>query len=397
METCDNTLLKVDTSREVIAKQKKEIFRLMNIIHNLPGNIYWKDKEGIYLGHNAFSLEQMAAVGLKCQSIVGKTDYDLFPITIADQYRCNDLKVIETGVESVTEETVTLVTGEVLTQLSYKRPLYNENNEIVGIIGNTIDITYLKKIEAELIAARNKAEKANDEKNEIIKHMEHDIRTPFSGIWVLADLLSSKEVDHEKKNILKCIAKSAKELLDYFNNILEFIKINAQIVPIVEKKFNLKKLIEQVVDIEMVASKSKKIELLFECSNKIPEVIISDPARIQRLLLNLTSNAIKFTENGYVKLSTKFIKQIDQKHLIMCLIVEDTGLGLSAEEQTFIYEKFKHTQYNGVGLGLPLVKLIIRELEGELDVKSEKRQGTKFICTLKVRIPLSVSEDYLNE
>lgn len=164
---------------------------------------------------------------------------------------------------------------------------------------------------------------------------------------------------------------------------------------------------EQVISMEAVASKSKNIKLLAEHSKDIPEIIIGDPQRIQRILLNLTSNAIKFTDKGYVKLTTRLIEKIDPKNLVICLSVEDTGSGISTEKQTFIYEKFSNfmpqqQEYRrrkgiGTGLGLPLVKLLIKELEGELDLKSEEGKGSKFICTLKVRVPLVNTSDYLDE
>ena len=401
------TLISADQKQlAALLEYKKETFRLKNIINNLPGSIYWKDKQGIYLGHNYSSAEKMRAVGLEYQSIIGKTDYELFPREIADQYRLHDLKVIESGIESVIEESVTLPTGEVLTQLSYKRPLRNERNEIVGIVGNTVDITYLKKVESELREAKEKAEKANQAKHEIIKHMEHDIRTPFNGIWILAGLLEAQETDEEKKGSLQCIAKSAKELLDYCNNILDFIKTDTHLIPVLEKKFNLRELMEQVVSIEVVASKSKNLKLLMDYSNDLPEIILGDPHRIQRILLNLTSNAIKFTDKGYVKLTAKLIEKVDNKNLIICLAVEDTGSGIPAEKQAFIYERFSNfipqQEYRrqkgiGTGLGLPLVKILIKELEGELDLKSEEGKGSKFICTLRVGVPLTNNPDYLNE
>ena len=377
----------------VIAEQRKIIHRLKTVINELPGAIYWKDQKGVYLGLNSFSTETMKTVNLS-QSIIGKTDYDLFSKTVADHYRQHDLIVMQTGQLSTYEEKLTLDNGQIVFQLSYKRPLRDEQGAIVGIIGNTVDITALKKVESELREAKDKVEALSHAKDEMIKHMEHDIRTPFNGIWVLANLLEEQETDPEKKASLQCISQSAKGLLDYCNRLLEFIKTESLILPVIEKKFDLKNLVENIIVIEGVAAKSKNLNLTLEYLEDTPKIVMGDPDRLQRILLNLISNAIKFTEKGYVKIRVRQAKKVNPKKYIFYFFIEDSGIGMSAEKQNYVYERFANVPfgsmlgYQGYGLGLPLVKSLIKELGGELDLKSEVDQGTQFICTLPFGIPL---------
>jgi two-component system aerobic respiration control sensor histidine kinase ArcB len=228
---------------EKLKEQQSEIHRLKSIIDELPGSIYWKNKTGVYLGQNAFAKERMKNTHLYQGSITGKTDHDIFSEEEANSYRLNDLEVMAKGVTSSKEEIVKLPSGETLTQLSIKRPLRDEEGNIVGVIGNTVDITYSKKIEKELREAKEKAERANQFKTEIIRHMEHDIRTPFGGIWILSKMLMEQEEDAHKKECLSDISAAAKELLDYCNSMLTFIKTENISSPILNEHFDLKDLI----------------------------------------------------------------------------------------------------------------------------------------------------------
>jgi two-component system aerobic respiration control sensor histidine kinase ArcB len=155
-----NSQLIIDELRETIKQQDIELVRLRAVIDNLPGSIYWKDVHGTYLGRNAYAAEKMQAIRLEdCvlkDAVVGKTDYDFFSKEVADQYRKHDLEVMQSGKEISTEEIVTLPNGKKLVQLSRKKPLYNNAN-LIGIVGNTVCITYFKEIESELVLAKQKA------------------------------------------------------------------------------------------------------------------------------------------------------------------------------------------------------------------------------------------------
>lgn len=381
--------------KHTIKQLESEVYLLKNIIENLPGSIYWKNKDGVYLGRNATSGESMRRMNFpwRLEDIIGKTDHDLFDKAMADNFRQHDLQVMESGKETSQEEVAYLANDEKIIQLSTKCPLYDEKGIIVGIVGNTVDISHLKQIEAELREAKEQAEQANIIKTEFIRNMEHDIRTPFSGVWGLANQLHQHETEPFKKEILADITNCAKELLDYCNGILDFSKIESGTLSFLEKKFNIKELINSIILIESPPAKLKKLQLTLEYDPNIPSILIGDQYRLQRILINLVSNAIKFTHQGHVNLIAKLIKQLD-KQVIIRFIVKDTGIGIPQEKQDFIFEKFTRLNpsnkgiYKGIGLGLRIVKQFMDEIGGEIDLKSEYSKGSSFICTLPFRLPL---------
>ena len=168
-------------------------FQLRNLVDGLPGDLYWKNSDGLWTGMNercAQSLCRMGFIKEPSQSaVIGKTDYEIFDSKTADIYRQNDLDVMEKQIELSIEENTTLLSGEKVTLLSTKSPLWDKDGKVVGIVGNTVDISFLKKIEAELKIAKEKAEAASQAKTEFIANMSHDIRTPLSGVVGMSKLL----------------------------------------------------------------------------------------------------------------------------------------------------------------------------------------------------------------
>jgi two-component system aerobic respiration control sensor histidine kinase ArcB len=364
---------------------------LVNIINCTPGSLYWKDRNGHYLGCNQFMVDTS---GLKTvNDIVGKTDFDLWP-NYAPKLSENDQYVMQTGKTLMTEEAVRIPNGKLMYFAGVKMPLRDESNNITGVIGNSLDITALKLAEQELRIAKIEAEKSNQLKTEFIRNMEHDIRTPFSGIYAMTKILQEQEADKEKKYLLGTITDCAKQLLDYCNGILDFSKLESGNLPLLSKKFNLRQLINDVATMERLSAEAKNLSFITEYPDDISEFFISDAFRIQRILINLVSNAVKFTEKGYIKISVKIAKTIDAKHVIAKIYVEDTGIGIPQDKHTAIYEKFNRLNpsnqgfYKGCGLGLTIVKQLIEELNGEIELYSEPNKGSKFICLLPLKLPL---------
>lgn len=378
----------------IISNQNKEIQILNQVIQNLPGSIYWKDTNGVYLGLNKFSAEKMCAFGFLEQEIIGKTDYDVFEKNIAAHYRKHDLEVMITGKPVVCEEVLNLTSGQKMVQLSSKKPLYDQNNKLIGIVANTVDVTHLKIIEEDLRQAKESAELANQIKTEFMRDMEHDIRTPFSGIYNISQYLLENESVATKKELLGHLVNASRELLDYFNTVLDFSRIESGRLNLVERKgCDLRKVISSVMNIEKPAAKFKNLALSYEIADNCPKIVLSDQYRLQRILINLVSNAIKFTESGFVRLTIKLSAHDDTRAFIS-FIVEDSGLGISLEQQDIICEKknihgvdkqILNTKFNG--LGLKAVKHFVTELEGTFELCSALGKGTTFICTIPFQCP----------
>ncbi len=352
--------------------------QLKDLLDPITVHYWWKDKNGKYLGCNKNVINLL---GLKSQDeIIGKTDYEMIWHKAADTLTYHDQLVMDSEKTHTREEKVTIEDGKVLTFLVSKAPYRDKNGEIIGTIGASLDITMLKQ--------------ADQVKTEFIKNMEHDIRTPFNGIWGIANILWEQETDSVKKEYLGDITHCAKELLDYCNTILDFSKVESDSFPVIEKKFNLRKLIESVLKIETPAAKNKNLTLTHNLSENLPPVIIGDYYRLCRVIINLLGNAIKFTKKGFVSLTVSMIKQTNKVALIR-FIIEDTGEGIPSEAQHYIFEKFSRLSpsnkglYKGSGLGLKIVKQFIQEMDGEIDLNSSVGNGAKFICTIPFTIPLT--------
>ncbi len=371
-----------------------------SIINCMPGNVYWLDKSGIALGCNANvltmfglrSLEEFKGLSFEDMGRIGQWTKQ------AEQSFKNDsLEVVKTGHAklNIEEPPIPHNDGRLIHFLTSRVPLYDQTGNISGIVGISIDITDLKNAQASLKEAKEQAETANQLKTEFIRNMEHDIRTPFAGIWSLAHMLCEQEDDPGKQGLLRVIANSAKTLLDYCNSILDFSKLEAGNSPLLEKKFNLPQLVDEATSIELPAIKAKQLQFQLEYDSTLPKVLIGDPYRLKRILINLLSNAIKFTNEGYIKLRVKLLKNITpRRSVIIRLIIEDSGIGMEKEKQNLIYEKFvrltssNQGMYRGLGLGLKVVKQFMDEMGGDIELDSVVNRGTMFMCTLPFKLPL---------
>lgn len=378
-----------------MSKERNDLeSRLQCVIDSIAGNHWWKDKDGVYRGYNKSLLETLGLQSM--DQVIGKKDSELPWKSQADDLVKNDNIVMINGKMVQFEEDILTANGEEKVFMVTKVPLRSARGEIIGTIGSSFDITEKKRYESELRIAKEKAELANELKTEFILNMEHDIRTPFSGIWGLANYLWEKENDPEKKEFLGDITHSAKELLGYCNGILDFSKIESEGVPILNKKFDLFSLIDSIVLTEMPAAKHRGLDLSVEIDDEVPFVVMGDDYRLRRVLINLLSNAIKFTSKGSVKLLVSVVEFSQESKLtVLRLTVKDTGMGIPDDKIRYIYEKFSRLSrsnkglFKGLGLGLTIVRQFIYEMEGEIEVNSVLGEGTTVTCTLPFGLPLA--------
>jgi two-component system aerobic respiration control sensor histidine kinase ArcB len=302
-----------------------------------------------------------------------------------------NLEVMNSDNKLITEETAVTSQG-IGVFLSQKVPLHNSNNEVVGLLGISFDITERKRTEEALKVAKEKAEVANQVKTEFIRNMEHDIRTPISGIFGVANYLKSHQSNPKHQELLSDIESASSELLDYLNNILEFSQITQDVLPIVWKDLYLKEIIESILRMEVPALKHKNLELETIYSPNLPDVLIGDTFRVYRIILNLVSNAIKFTDAGKIVIEAKIISQ-ENNNVTLQVSVSDTGIGIPENQQQMIYDKLTRCcpankgTYKGSGVGLWVVKQFITELNGSVELESTVGKGSVFTITLPLQIP----------
>lgn len=357
-----------------------------------PSSVYWKDLKGVYLGCNLSMLE---IVGLSSiQEVVGKTDYDLPWKESAGVIQEHDQKVIESKRLQSFEEFGALSDGNVITMICNKMPLLDKSGEVIGIIGSSIDISRLKRTELDLKNAKEAAEAASQAKTEFLENMRHDIRTPLSGIVGCARIIQSEANNPEKvSEYAKDLIQSSEALLNFLNRILEGIKVASGEMPLLKKKFDFKKNIQDIIDLNKSLAAKKNLSLTVKIDEKIPPYLIGDPIRLQRILLELVTNALRFTQQGHIEVEAKLQKHEAQQDVIE-IQVSDTGVGITKDKQAEIFTRFTRLSpshqgiYTGLGLGLSIVKQFVDDLGGEVYVKSKLHQGSTFTCLIPFQIPL---------
>ncbi len=299
-------------------------------------------------------------------------------------------------------------------------PIYNKGI-CCGVTGVAVDITREKMYEAELIIAKKAAEAANQAKSEFIANMSHDIRTPLTGIigmtqemFNVADdirpMLEKEAVPEDKyftllKHIVDTVQEDSQlligatdELLELCNEILETMRLESGHSPEEAESFSLEALVKRNISLLQPAASHKKLTLSYEMNPQIPTYFSGLRNYLDRTLLNLISNALKFTDTGFVKVKVTLLEDSHSTHcsgerLSLQIVVEDSGMGIPKDKFETIFEHFSRLtpsyegMYKGAGLGLYTVKRYIEAMNATIEVDSEVGKGTRFIITL----PLIVS------
>lgn len=373
---------------KIIKAQSETIFQLKSILDNFPSDVYWKDRDGVWLGLNTHCLESLTRMGIiktpSEQEVIGKTDYDLFSTATAEGYRANDLNVIENKKEIIVEEKVHLPDEQVIFLHSTKKPLYDEQRKIIGIIGNTIDITQMKFVEQALQKAKELAEAANQAKTEFIANMSHDIRTPLTGVIGLSEILEKTLQNAQDREKAHMLHDSGEELLHMLNEILEDIRVeNPGETGVKAECFDIYQCINDLIRLESPAAILKQLELKVDIAIDVPHFIKSDRSKIHRILLNLMGNAIKFTQSGSITLQIECLER-DEKQVHLKFSVSDTGIGIPESVQSQVFNRFfkVNPSYksisNGFGLGLHIAQSYVELLGGQITLMSKEGVGSTF-------------------
>jgi CheY-like chemotaxis protein/nitrogen-specific signal transduction histidine kinase len=269
--------------------------------------------------------------------------------------------------------------------------MFMEGKQVKGFQTVARDITERKKVEEELIHAKQEAERSMLAKEQFLSVMSHEIRTPLNAVIGLTHLLLQEDPLPEQIEQLNAIKFSADNLMFIINDILDFSKIESGKVFFENIDFELHNIFKGIYQSLNFKAAEKNIRLQFLIDDNIPARLAGDPVRLNQILLNLVSNAVKFTDKGYVKVSSRICSKTKEK-LIMEFKITDTGIGILEEKIDTIFESFTQAssettrKFGGTGLGLTITKRLVELQGGKISVRSKLGMGSEFTFTLPFNV-----------
>ncbi|MBU1776646.1 MAG: PAS domain S-box protein, partial [Gammaproteobacteria bacterium] len=373
-------------------KIERQVTLMQALIDTIPNPIFYKGADTRFFGCNK-AYEQV--FGIRREHFIGKRVLDLEYLPKQDRlaYQAEDEEVIASIGSRSRELPMVFADGMTHDTLYSVTGFANRDGTPGGLVGLIVDITPLKNAEREAQQAQAVAEAATQAKAEFLANMSHEIRTPMNAILGMMYLALKTDLSPNQRNYLSKAQGAATALLGIINDILDFSKVEAGKLEIEQIEFSLDAVLEQLKDTIGMQAEQKGIEFLIRHDVNIPYRLIGDPLRLGQVLLNLCSNAVKFTDAGEVELAFQNLEAGDDE-LTLQVSVRDTGIGMSEEVQSLLFNKFTQAdqsttrRFGGTGLGLAICKHLVGLMGGRIWVEdSQPGRGTTMCCTLKLGIP----------
>ncbi|PMX19596.1 MULTISPECIES: transporter substrate-binding domain-containing protein [unclassified Pseudomonas] len=383
--------------RQMAERALNDQFEFMRaLVNETPHPIYVRDRNGLLQTCNDSYLQVFDA---KREDVIGKSVVQIGTAleTEAAQYHADYLRVVAQGDPMILDRPLH-IRGKKLTIYHWILPYRDSTGEVQGIIGGWIDISERRQLFDELRAAKEQADEANRAKSTFLATMSHEIRTPMNAVIGMLELtLKRADQGHLDRPAIEVAYNSAKDLLELIGDILDIARIESGRLSLAPERVNLKEVIESVVRVFDGLARQKTLSLLLEFKPELEDTdVLIDPLRFKQVLSNLVSNAIKFTERGQVKIkvdvqATEMPQQVELK-----LVVEDTGIGISRDDQLRLFEPFAqadnsgHLARSGAGLGLVICRSLCSMMGGQLSLSSVPMVGTQVHVSLKMNRLLPV-------
>lgn len=376
----DQTLVQAREAAEQALHSLEESGHFIQVItDNIPVLIsYWDQELRCRFSNHSY------------QEWYGRSSEQMKGISIHDllndaQYRRDEMYILGglRGQRQEFERTLTKPTGEVCHTLVQYIPDIREDGSVMGFFSTIFDVTGIKQAEM-------RAEAANRAKSAFLANMSHEIRTPMNGIIGMSCMALTEDLPPKQRSYVEAIRQSAQRLLNILNEILDFSKIEAGCLTVEDVAFDLGQLVTDMVTVVAEKLAAKSLLISVDLDPSIPRRLRSDPLRIGQIFLNFLDNAVKFTEQGGLSVRV-FPISTEEKELVLRFDVQDTGIGLTPEQQQQVFEAFQQAeastsrQYGGTGLGLAITKQLADLMGGEVGVTSAPGAGSTFWFTVRVR------------
>ena len=345
-------------------------------------------------------------IGMSREKLIGTDFFDYF----TEPQKAREVYQEVFAKESVADSPLTLRHTEgKLTDVLFNGSIYKDNTgKVIGVVIVARDITDQKRIATELVEAKVSAELATEiaeeakgkaeeatrmaevavqAKQQFLSNMSHEIRTPMNAIIGFTKVLLKTELEENQKKYLSAIKVSGEALTVLINDILDLAKVDAGKMTFEQIPFKMEASISAMLHLFETKIQEKNLELIKIYDQNIPEVLLGDPVRLHQIILNLVSNAVKFTTKGNITVSIKVLNE-DEQHVTLEFAITDTGIGITQEKIETVFEVFQQASsgtsrlYGGTGLGLAIVKQLVEPQGGSINVASEVGVGSTFSFVL---------------
>ena len=357
---------------------------LSAILATIPAYVFFKDRNLNYLLVNKGFAE---LVGIPAEQIKGRSVKDIFLNYNSSDYFVTEQRVIDSGTAMYNVEEEVEYNGRLRWVNTNLAPIRNAANEIIGLIGISWDITERKHFESDLMHSKELAEAGTMAKNEFIASISHEFRTPMNGIIGLAEILKNTVLDEAQDDLLKGIVSSAENLLALVNDLLDFSAIEAGKMELDFHPFMLDRVLEDVFQVLNLKAREKSLGFSVIINEDVPKHLHGDSQRLRQIILNLTNNAVKFTEQGEIEIHIRLLNRAMDRALLR-FEVKDTGIGIPPEAMNLLFKVFsrikqkQHYLISGTGLGLSICKKLTDLMGGDIGVESVYGKGSTFWFTL---------------
>jgi PAS domain S-box-containing protein len=389
--------------------------RFQDIAENIGDWIWEVDENGVY----TYCSEKVEDIlGYSPNEIIGKTPFDLMKQDEVEKTREIFSRIVqkEEAIKNLENWNIAK-NGEEVCLVTNGFPVFDEEGELKGYRGADQDITdrkrseeVMRKAKADVEAANRKLVRANKDlertiaelkeakeaaeasslaKSQFLANMSHEIRTPMNGVLGMTDLLLNTELKDKQRRFVETVKTSGESLLSIINDILDFSKIEAGKLKLELIDFDFHQAVEDVVDCFAEATHSKGLELACLIEHDVPTSLKGDPTRLRQVLTNLIGNAVKFTKDGEIVVRVSKLEEAKNRALLR-FEVRDTGIGISPEVKTQIFEDFVQAdgsttrKYGGTGLGLNIAKQLVEMMGGQIGVDSTLGEGSTFWFTVSL-------------